>query len=383
MHAIVATLAVVGFTACSPLPEVKYETDRLQIAPEFDDPICEGTLWTLDEHLEEVEHGLGQIARDEPYRLYWMREGIEDICGEDRGGCFFPATRMMFARGWSITHEMTHASLDSEGHSYFLEEGMAELLSGVGVYYDPDEDDNGPAERLRLSRSTYRQGGFDYNAASHFMRWIYQHRGINGVRRLAMEVEDGASPERLEDALEQVMGRSIREIEAAYRTEAAKAYEGLSYGRTPVLPIEEIDEDDEIDGPEAMTFSVDAMLDCDSVDTMGPLPDERRGMYQVRRVTVPKNMGAVLRVEGDPGTWVEVFDPYASRRRGVMTDWMAPSSKVDDDALVMVAGDVIEADLRPGVWAVMLGAEGTATGRVSLHVELTAPPPPPDPTETR
>lgn len=362
---------------------MEYETDRLQIAPEFDAPICEGTLVRLDDHIREVELGLGQIGHSEPYRLYWMRDGLDEICGPGKGGCFFPATRMMFARGGSITHEMTHAALDSEGESYFLEEGMAELLSGVGVYYDFDVDDMGPAGQLRLSRSTYRAGGFDYGAAAHFMRYLYDLRGLGGVRRLASEVEAGATPARLEDTLEQVMGKSIEDIESDYRRLAPRAYEGLSYAHTKELRWAEIEEDEALPGPEALSLAVDVRLDCASPETMGPLIDEREGMYQVRRVIIPENAGAVLRVEGDPGTWVNVFNPYAIARWGVMTDWMRPDPSIDGGGLRLEPGDVIAMDLLPGVRTVMLATEGTEARRVSLHMELTALPPALNPKRTR
>lgn len=368
---------MLGLAACSPLPEVQYETERLQIAPEFDATICEGTLEALDEHLREVEGGLGQIGRTEPYRLYWMREGLADVCGEGKGGCFFPATRMMFARGGSITHEMTHAALDAEGESYFLEEGMAELLSGVGVYYEPDEHHEGPAHQLRLSRSAYRAGRFDYSAAAHFMRWVYDARGLDGVRRLASEVEAGASPERLEDTLEEVMGADVDDIEAAYRLHAPRAYEGLGYARTPALRLESIDEDAAWPGPDLWVIDVEARLDCASPDTMGPRLDEEEGMYQVFRMDVPENAGAVLRVDGDAGAWVDVMNPYARTRFGVMTDWMRPDPVIDEGALRLRPGDEVTMELRPGVRAVILAADGTASRRISLHVELEPPDPPP------
>ena len=367
---------MLGLAACSPLPEVQYETERLQIAPEFDARICEGTLEALDEHLREVEGGLGQIGRTEPYRLYWMREGLDDVCGEGKGGCFFPATRMMFARGGSITHEMTHAALDSEGESYFLEEGMAELLSGVGVYYEPGEHHEGPAHQLRLSRSAYRAGRFDYSAAAHFMRWVYDARGLDGVRRLASEVEAGASPERLEDTLEEVMGADVDDIEAAYRLHAPRAFEGLGYARTPALRLASIDEDPAWPGPELWVLDVEARLDCAAPDTLGPRLDEAEGMYQVFRLDVPENAGAVLRVEGDAGAWVDVMNPYARTRFGVMTDWMRPDPAIDEGALRLEPGDEVAMELRPGVRAVILAADDTASRRISLHVELEPPPPP-------
>jgi hypothetical protein len=368
---------------CSPLPEVAYETKRLRIAPEFDAPICEGTLRGLDDHLREVEASLGLVGRTEPYLLYWMREGLDDVCG-GAGGCFYPATRMMFARGGSITHEMTHAALDSEGESYFLEEGMAELLSGVGVYYAVDEADMRPSLQLRLSRAEYKAGGIDYAAAGHFMRWVYDARGLAGVRRLAAEVETGAPPDQLERVLAEVMGEGIETVELEYRQKARRAYEGLGYERTDLVTMVAVDEDDELPGPEAFVRDLEVTLDCGSPETMGPLLDEREGMYRVYRLVVPENAGAVLRVEGDPGTWVDVYNPYASARFGVMTDWMRPDPAIDAGALHLRPGEVLEQELRPGVRAVVLAAEGTARRRVSLHVELTAvlpepgaPPPPP------
>ena len=377
MIATLVGLLGAASSGCSPLPEVQYETERLQIAPEFDAPICEGTLLALDEHLQDVERGLGQIARSEPYRLFWMTDGLDDLCGEGRGGCFFPATRMMFARGGSITHEMTHAALDSEGESYFLEEGMAELLSGVGVYYELPQDAAGPGERLRLSRSAYRAGRLDYAAAGHFMRYVYDRRGQHGVRRLASEVEVGAPPERLVDTLEQVMGERIDEIEADYRSSTKPVYEGLAYERTSALPLEQ-HHDEGAAWPERLTFAVEVELDCAAEDTMGPLPGEHEGMYQVRRMDIPDNQGAVLRVEGDPGTWVDVFNPYARAHRGVMTDWMLPDPAIDRGALRLRPGDELEMPLRPGVRAVVLATEGTHGRRVSLQVELLPPPPPAD-----
>ena len=370
-------MLVLVLPACSPLPDVAYETERLQIAPEFDAAICEGTLVALEEHLEQVEGGLGQVGREEPYRLYWMREGLDDVCGEGKGGCFFPATRMMFARGGSITHEMTHAALDSEGESYFLEEGMAELLSGVGVFYDVDEHAAGPAQQLRLSRSAYRAGRFDYSAAAHFMRWVYDARGMGGVGRLAAEVEAGAPPERLEETLAAVMGTSIEDIEADYRLHAPRAYEGFGYQRTPELRFERIEEDGVVPGQELLVLDVVARLDCDAAETMGPLVDEHEGMYQVWRVDVPDNGGAVISVEGDAGAWVDVMNPYARTRFGTMTDWMRPDPELDEKALRLRPGDEVEMPLHPGVRAVILAAEGTASRRVALHVELAPPELPP------
>lgn len=379
---MIAVASVGLSSACSPLPEVEYETERLQIATDFDEPICEGTLLALDEHLEAVEDGLGVVGIQDPLRLYWMRDGIADICGEGRGGCFFPATRMMFARSGSITHEMTHAVLDSEGESFFLEEGMAELLSGVGVFHDIAKDPSTPGQRLRMSRSDYRAGGFDYNAAAHFMRFLYDEQGIHAVQRLAAEVERGATPERLEDQLEEVMGKDIDEIEASYRRDSRAAYEGLGYAHTAAVSVEEIDTQTGPAhlGPERFEVSVDVELDCASEDTMGPLPNDRAGMYQVRRVRIPENRGALLTVEGDPGTWVQVFDPYARTRWGAMTDWMLPDAEVDSDGIRLEAGEQTVAPLRAGIWAIVLGADDTNTGTVSLSIEMLAPEPPNDPT---
>jgi len=364
-------------SACSPpLPEVAYETDRLQIAPEFDAAICEGTLVALEDHLQQVEEGLGQIGRQDPYRLYWMREGLVDVCGEGKGGCFFPATRMMFAHSGSITHEMTHAALDSEGESYFLEEGMAELLSGVGVFYDMDGHEAGPARQLRLSRSAYRAGRFDYSAAAHFMRWVYDARGLGGVRRLAAEVEAGAAPDRLETTLVDVMGASITDIEADYRLHAPRAYEGFGYERTPALQFERVEDDGVLPEQQTLVLDVEARLDCAAEETMGPLFDEQEGMYQVWRLEVPENAGAVISVEGDAGAWVDVMNPYARTRFGVMTDWMLPDPELDEGALRLEPGDVVTMPLHAGVRAVILSAEGTTSRRVALHVELTPPEPP-------
>jgi hypothetical protein len=56
---------------------------------------------------------------------------------------------------------------------------------------------------------------------------------------------------------------------------------------------------------------------------------------------------------------------------------MRPDAEIDEGALRLHAGDVVEREaLAPGVRAVILGTDGTASRRVTLHVELTPPEPP-------
>ncbi|MEM6992707.1 MAG: hypothetical protein AAF721_19490 [Myxococcota bacterium] len=67
-----ATIAAWGtlLLGCGELPAVQYETDRLQIAVDFDAPLCEGTLAALDEHVSRVESTLGVGYDAAPIRVY-------------------------------------------------------------------------------------------------------------------------------------------------------------------------------------------------------------------------------------------------------------------------------------------------------------------------
>ena len=349
---------LVAAFGCSPLPDVAYETERVELAPDFDAPLCRGTLDDLDAQVGRIEHELDRIYDERPIRVYWIEGDLEEQCGEGRTGCYFPATRILFAETGSIDHELVHAVLDSEGVSYFLEEGLAELLSGVGVVYQPDPDGPGPADRLRLSPSEYRKGGLDYAAAAHFMHFVYTEAGAGAVRRLGREIAVDASPGRLESVIEDVMHASVAEVESRYQTSAPRYYPGLAQSRVPALELGEL-----ADG-------IEVLLDCDEPDTRGPLPHEDGGMYRVFRLDVPFSTRVDFELSGDDEGWLDVFDPYARLHRGWVADWTRPDRSLDPDASHVLAGSRARLDLEGGTHLLVFATAGADRVRLRLSVEF-------------
>lgn len=377
--AATAVLGAALSVGCGGLPEVEYRTDRLEVATDFDAPICRGTLDGFDDHVDRIEDMLAVGYSNDPIRVYWVSPGeVEDRCGEGRSGCFFPATRVVFTRGASIAHELVHAVLDSEGESYFIEEGMAEMLSGVGVFYDAGEATESPAERLRLSRSEYRNGELDYDAAAHFMRWVYETAGPSSMRRLADEIEARSSADDIVRTLESVLSESMGSIETNYRSRAPRYYPGFGQSGTPQLQWDKLRD------------GVDVALDCASEFTRGPLLDGSTGQYRVFRVEVPTDGIAHLAVDGPSDAFVELINPHARIRRGWIVDWTLPNAQIDPRSEVVAAGEAIDPTLRDGTYLLVVGV--TSTEPVDVTVTMTPPPtrapdrpatrtaPPPSPT---
>jgi hypothetical protein len=322
--------------------------------------VCRGTLDALDDQVGRIEDELDRIYDERPIRVYWLEGDLADFCGEGRSGCYFPSTRVLFAEGGSIDHELVHAVLDSEGVSYFLEEGLAELLSGVGVVYRPDPDGPGPAERLRLTPSEYRKGGLDYAAAAHFMHFVYTEAGAGAVRRLGREIETDASASRLESVIEEVMHDSVAEVEARYQTSAPRYYPGLSQSQIPVLDLDEL------------AWGIDVELDCSEPDTRGPLPHEDGGMYRVFRVDMPWRGQVDFELSGDEGGWLDVLDPYARLHRGWVTDWTRPDRALDPGASHVLVGSRARVDMEAGTHLLVFSTDDAEPVRMRLSVRLAS-----------
>lgn len=327
------------------------------IGTAFDEPICEGTLKALDDQVGGVEDALGRPKNADPILVYWL-DDVEDYCGKGRGGCFFPGTRVLFSTGASITHELVHAVLDSTAHTYFVEEGIAEIYSGVDAYYKPDPDDGALADRLKLSRSAYRDGKLDYASAAHFMRYVHESRGDLAMRDIAEAIAKGGSTGAITDAIENAFDSTIDEIEKGYFEEAPSYFRGFA-----------AEEVERIDG---LADGHEVHLECDEEGTRGPLGIENGGLYEVRRLKVDRGGVATFAVTGDDGGWVTLFDPNASR--GLVTNWAAPDSKVDANATTLRPGEVADVVLDPGVYLMVFGADTDDTD-VGATLTLEALPP--------
>jgi hypothetical protein len=349
---------------CTPLPEVRYETDRLEIAPEFAHPVCAGTLEGLDAHVAQVGRSLGLPAgRSDRIRVYWMNDGLDDFCREGSAGCFFPGTRVLFARGSSIGHEIVHALLDSGGETYFVEEGMAEVFSGASASSGPDQETLRLVDGLSLTRADYRSGSLDYAAATHFVRWVYETQGFPAMLRLSKEIRDDADGPRLRRTVEDIYGESIDAIEARYVAKAPELYGGLYEEAIPTIALGDARE------------GLAPELDCGAPDTYGPLWGDRPGMFRAERLVLPRSGPVRFEVEGEADhAWVVVFDPYARAYRPSLTPWMLPDPAIDFDALRLEPGETRIQDMPRGTYLVVFGSDDPSHPvTLDLRIDLARP----------
>lgn len=360
-HVVVSCLVA---QACSPLPDVRYETDRLEIAPEFDHPICAGTLEDLDAHVGEASRSLGLPAgRIDPLRVYWMADGLSEFCREGSRGCFFPGTRVLFARGSSVGHEIVHALLDSGGETFFVEEGMAEVFSGASAAVELELDALPLLDGLSLSRADYRAGSLDYAAATHFVRWVYATKGVPAMLRLSKEIRDDADGSRLRRTVEDIYGESIDAVEARYVSKAPSVYPGLYEEKLPVIDLGEARQ------------GLERRLDCEAPGTQGPLWDDRAGMFRAEHLVLPRSGDVRIEVSGDSAdTWVLIFDPYARDYRPSLTPWRFPDPAIDRDALKLEAGVIVERHMKRGSYLVVFGSDDPSRPATpGLRIELARP----------
>jgi hypothetical protein len=335
-----------GLAGCSELPEVAYETKHFEVAPDFDHPICAGTLAYLEDHLHFVESSL---ARSVPYgeriRFYWITEDLDSWCSRRAVGCYYPGTRIIVARGESISHEIVHAVLNAEAQTnYFLEEALAELYSGTAAYHRDIHDTRpDPSELLWLSPLDYRFGELDYEVAAHFMSYV-EHRFGNGTTRaLADVVVTAAGPPELEQAFARFTGISFEQLEQDYEASAPSYYSGLR----------------ELDVPAILDERwVDVSLHCDREDTFGPLPDETPGMYRTLRLVLEDPSAVDVELVGPPEVSATFVDIRRERGAGVVLDFHHPKLSNRREHETIHGGEAKTFQLRHGTHLVVIAREG-------------------------
>jgi len=275
--------------ACPTAPEVAYETEHFEIAPDFDYPVCAGTLAHFESHLDFVESSL---ARSVPFgqriRFYWITQDLDSWCSERALGCYYPGTSVIIGTGESITHEIVHAVLNAEAQTnFFLEEGLAELYSGIGAYHrDVDGSRPDPHDLLWISPTDYRFGELDYAVAAHFMTYVQRRFGSGPTRGIANVVVTAAGPPDLERTFERFTSVGFEELEREWSDYAPSYYRGLRDRAVPEL----------LDARYR-----DVSLRCDRDDTYGPLPDTSPGMYRSLRLELdePETIDVDLRAPAD------------------------------------------------------------------------------------
>lgn len=346
--------------ACTDVPEVAYRTDHFDIAPDFDHPICAGTLDRFEEHLAFVESALSRpVPHGERIRFYWITEDLDSWCSDRAIGCYYPGTRVIIGTSASAPHEIVHAVLNAEAQTnLFLEEALAELYSGVGAYRTVAQRDEGPKpdDLLWLSLSDYRFGELDYGVAKHFASFMHQRFGQGTIREIASVVASGAGPPALEHAFEIRTGLDFDELEQVYVDDARSFYPGL---REHVVP--------ELDGQAKW---VDASLRCDEDTTLGPLWDERPGMYRTFRLVLDEPHTVDVRLVADDDVWLDVVDIRRERAAGKVVDFSHPVLSDRREHPRLQGGESAALQLRSGTHLFVLAREGYEYGDAFLQVEV-------------
>jgi hypothetical protein len=346
-------LALVG---CTDAPAVAYETEHFEVAPDFEHPICAGTLAHFEAHLESVESALARsVPFGERIRFYWITEDLDSWCSSRAVGCYYPGTRVIIGNGASVSHEIVHAVLNAEAQTnYFLEEAIAELYSGVGAYHRDEFDTRpDPGELLWLSPSDYHFGELDYAVAGHFMSYVEAKFGTSSTRALASVVVTAAGPPELEQAFERFTGISFAQLEQDYDEHARSYYRGLH-------------EQDiaEILDPRWL----DVSLRCIADDTFGPLPDAEPGMYRSLRLVLDEPSTVDVELLAPVRVSAKFVDVRRELGAGTVIDYFHPKLSGKREHEIVYGGEVRSLDLRAGTHLIVISQEGYEYSTAFLRV---------------
>jgi hypothetical protein len=357
----VTSMLAAGFglamaAGCVEIPEIAYETEHFEIAPDFDYPICAGTLAYFEEHLSFVESSLSRsVPFGERIRFYWITENLDSWCSERALGCYYPGTRVIMGTGESVSHEIVHAVLNAEAQTnYFLEEGVAELYSGVGAYRRAALDSRpDPSELLWLSPTDYRFGELDYAVAAHFMAYVEAEFGSGSTRGIAEVIATAAGPPELEATFERFTGISFAQLERNYDRYAYNYYRGLH---------------DEDITPIDTARWLDVSLRCDANDTFGPLPDGTAGMYRSLRLELDQPQVVDIELRAPAQVSVQIVDIRRERGAGVVVDFRHPKLSGAREHPTIHADESASVHLRAGTHLLTISQPDYAYSDAFLRV---------------
>ncbi len=352
--------ALASTSACTDVPEVAYQTEHFDIAPDFDHPICAGTLDRFEDHLAFVESALSRpVPHGERIRFYWITGDLDSWCSERAIGCYYPGTRVIIGTSATAPHEIVHAVLNAESQTnLFLEEALAELYSGVGAFRSVAARAEGPTpdELLWLSVSDYRFGALDYSVAKHFASFMLDRFGQGTIREIAGVVANGAGPPALERAFEVRTRLDFDDLEQIYTDQARSFYPGLREGVVAKL-----------DGQARWT---DASLRCDESTTLGPLWDERPGMYRTFRLVLDEPETVEVQLVAPDDVWVDVIDVRAERSAGKVIDFSHPELTGRREHPRLQGGQAQTLQLRSGTHLLVVAREGYEFTDAFLQAEI-------------
>jgi hypothetical protein len=266
-------LAVLAGSACAPdLPPIEYETEHLRIATESDAPVCQGSLDWLESHVVWVEGELG-LELSAPVEVYFYEDLVESQCADRDGkasGCY--GDGLIFTDWTSVPHELVHAvAAEADDADEFFAEGTATAFSENWSEFG----DQAPSLGVGLDAED-----IDYNAAAHFVRWLYERDGAGPLTDMLDESSSVRGPSHAEKAFEKAYGQSLLDADIEFYDEAPQRYPTQRQCDQPSL---------EWDGDRA---EADIELDCSASDTRGS-----GALFAARTFDIPADGHYVLELE--------------------------------------------------------------------------------------
>jgi hypothetical protein len=226
------------------------QTEHLDIHSESF--VCAGTALEMERHAQFMAEQFDIDLRSGiPVHLI---HGKLEHCPDGAAGCFSDGA--IFGSPHSMHHELGHAVSCQLGNKV-----ASILLEGFAVMFEPNPSTTIPAEGRSLAEQfevTWKD--LSYSNAGHFARWLFEREG---AATFAEYYRMASGPADTREALEEVYGRSLEELEAEYLETAP--YSWVPFRQCTDIPHVEHDDDG--------VWRHSAILDCDDESTMGPYLD--------------------------------------------------------------------------------------------------------------
>lgn len=195
--------------------EVRYETEHLEVAQLFPDPLCAGTLRMLDEHVEYVEHELGVCSGARiPFYIIRSQDTPPPGWCSDLQTTNCHRNGNVFAQLQAAGHELVHAvTIRSRGRSYWNEH-IAYAYDGMNVAYHEvlHAGDAWPLPWL--------------NGNGHLTRWLIDRHGGPAFMDLFDATAPGVGQAEFEAAFRTVYGETFATALDEYAETAPAVYPG-------------------------------------------------------------------------------------------------------------------------------------------------------------
>jgi hypothetical protein len=294
-------------SGCQELPEVRVVGKYVEIAPYDDARICAGTVEELDRVAAQLEDRL-ELRYEQRIKFYWGWQGVDEQCpaSGDSGqvqGCARPDESTVFGPLHVARHEFAHVLGGRVGVATpVLEEGFAYNAEGRCA---SSSLRNMPSSLIEMSEDMYDRLGGDITGTA-FVNYFIDRFGREKLYQLKGRVPRGADANDFDRGVQSVLGLTLDELEQQWRDDS---------------PLVSCGEPWRWDDEDMLTYSfapitLDARLDCDALDTKGPVDPTvvvddvytfgkepvQRGMYVDREIMLPFASWVSLSLEGPSNT---------------------------------------------------------------------------------